>query len=235
MTIRAALVPVRPTGQHTSDGHAALGRRARIALKRAMLRDVLTCLLESTLFVSVTVVTRNRALRRFCRRIGVHAVLPPPRVRGINRELTWAATRADVRQADRLLVLPGDVPGVRISELFRLVLPPLTRGIRLVPSAAGDTNALLLVPPGCVPFRFGPQSVARYRAEAERAGVSFESLPLASLSAIVDRPEDLLHGGRTAGPHTLRILARLENGCLRYERRQHHARGGHAARHQQHR
>ncbi len=235
MTIRAALVPVRPTGQHTSDGHAALGRRARIALKRSMLRDVLTCLLESTLFVSVTVVSRDRVVRRFCRRLGVHAVLPPPRVRGINRELTWAATRADVRQADRLLVLPGDVPGVRISELFRLVLPPLTRGIRLVPSADGDTNALLLVPPGCVPFRFGPYSAARYRAEAERAGISFESLPLASLSTVVDRPEDLLHGGRTAGSHTLRLLATLENDRLRYKQGDRHGRRAHTARKQHHR
>ncbi|MGH2587964.1 MAG: 2-phospho-L-lactate guanylyltransferase [Dehalococcoidia bacterium] len=219
MTIRAALVPVKPGHRAKDRLRAALGPRARIALTRAMLRDVLACLVDSALFVSVTVVTRDRALRRRCRRFGVHAVLPPPGVRGLNTELTWATARPEVAQADRLLIIPGDVPGVRVSELFRLVLPPLERGVRMVPSSDGGTNALLLVPPDAIPFRFGRQSAGRHRAAAERAGLHVESVPLTSLAADIDRPEDLLTSMRTAGPRTRRVLAALENGRLRYRRR----------------
>lgn len=219
MTIRAALIPVKPRHRAKDRLRPALSRRARLALTHAMLRDVLTALLESALFVSVTVVTRDRALRRLCRRLGVHTVLPPPGLRGLNPELTWAASQPVVAQADRLLVIPGDVPGVRVSELFRLVLPPMERGVRFVPSPDGGTNALVLIPPDAIPFRFGRGSAARHRAAAERAGLRVESVPLASLASDIDQPEDLLIGRRMAGPRTRRVLSAMENGRLRYRRR----------------
>jgi 2-phospho-L-lactate/phosphoenolpyruvate guanylyltransferase len=219
MTIRSALIPVKPSHRAKDRLRPALSPRARLTLTRAMLRDVLTALLDSALFVSVTVVTRDRALRRLCHRLGVHALLPPPGLRGLNAELTWAAARPEVAQADRLLVIPGDVPGVRVSELFRLVLPPMERGVRLVQSPDGGTNALVLIPPGVIPFRFGRRSAARHRRAAERAGLRVESVPLASLAADIDQPEDLLIGRRMAGPRTRRVLAALEDGRLRYARR----------------
>jgi len=219
MTLRAALIPVKPLHRAKDRLRPALGRRARMALTRAMLRDVLAVVLESDLFVSVTVVTRDRSLRRLCRRIGIHTVQPPPGVHGLNAELTWAADRPEVAQADRLLILPGDVPGVRVSELFRLVLPPLQEGVRLVQSPDGGTNALVLVPPGAIPFRFGPGSAARHRTEAERQGLRAESVPLPSLASDIDRPEDLHSGGRIAGPRTRRVLGALTDRGLRYRRR----------------
>lgn len=232
MTIRAALVPVKPLHRAKDRLRSALGRRARAALTRAMLRDVLACLVDSALFISVTVVTRDRRLRRLCRRLGVHVVLPPPGVRGLNAELTWARLRPEVAQADRLLVIPGDVPGVRVSELFRLVLPPLSAGpgspdaaplgppsgVRLVPSPDGGTNALVTVPPDVIPFRFGKESAARHRAAAERAGVHAESIPLTSLASDIDQPQDLLIGSRIAGPRTRGVLSALHGGRLRYRR-----------------
>lgn len=219
MTIRSALIPVKPSHRAKDRLRPALSRRARLALSRAMLRDVLTALLDSALFVSVTVVTRDRALRRLCRRLGVHAVLPPPGLRGLNAELSWAAARPEVAQTDRLLVIPGDVPGVRVSELFRLVLPPMQRGVRLVQSPDGGTNALVLIPPGVIPFRFGRNSAARHRQAAERAGLRVETVPLASLASDIDQPEDLLIGRRMAGARTRRVLTALKDGRLHYARR----------------
>ena len=219
MTLRAALIPVKPGHRAKDRLRPALNRRARRALTGAMLRDVLGCLLDAALFVSVTVVTRDRVLRRTLRRMGVHTVLPPPGVRGLNAELAWSAARPEVAQADRLLVLPGDVPGVRVSELFRLVLPPLERGVRLVPSPDGGTNALLTVPPAVIPFRFGPESAARHRRAAEQAGVHLESIPLPSLASDIDQPQDLLVGGRSAGSRTRRVLSALRDGRLLYRRR----------------
>ena len=248
MNLRAALIPVKPLHRAKDRLRPALGRRARLALTRAMLRDVLAVLLESDLFVSVTVVTRDRSLRRLCRRMGVHTVQPPPGVRGLNAELAWAVARPEIAQADRLLVIPGDVPGVRVSELFRLVLPPMPgeragrptagggevtagartdahpggpngRGVRLVQSQDGGTNALVMAPPGAIPFRFGPGSAARHRRQAERRGLPVESVPLPSLATDIDRPEDLRAAGRSAGPRTHRILAAFQDGHLPYRKR----------------
>ena len=214
----AALVPVKPGHRAKDRLRPTLGRRARLALGRAMLRDVLACLVDSALFVSVSVVTRDRVLRRAGPRWGVHMLLPPPGVRGLNAELRWAAAQPEIARADRLLVIPGDVPGVRVSDLFRLVLPPLAEGVRLVPSADGGTNALLLVPPGCIPFRFGADSAARHREAARRAGLRCESLSLPSLVRDIDRPDDLPLTGRLAGPYTRPMLAALVGGRLRYRR-----------------
>ncbi len=224
--ITAALVPVKPIHRAKDRLRPALGRRARLALTRAMLRDVLACLLDSALFISVTVVTRDRAWRRILRRMGIHTVLPPPGLRGLNAELRWAAERPEVAQADRLLVIPGDVPGVRVSDLFRLVLPPLAEGVRLVPSPDGGTNALLTVPPGRIPFRFGRNSARRHRAAALRSGLHVEAPALPSLTGDIDRPDDLLTGGRLAGPRTRRVLAALEGGRMRYQRRRRARRRG---------
>lgn len=230
--IRAALVPLKPRRRAKSRLRPALGAPTRLRLSRAMLGDVLSCLLDSALFLPVAVVTRDRALRRTLKRLGVHVLSPPPGVRGLNRELTWAAAVPELAQADRLLVLPGDVPGVRVSDLFRLVLPPMERGVRLVPSTDGGTNALLLVPPDAIPFRFGPGSAARHRAAARARGLPVESLPLPSLMVDIDNPADVLAGGRVAGPRTRRVLARLQDGGPRYRRRR--ARRSWYARHTRH-
>lgn len=218
MTIRAALVPVKPRRRAKLRLRPALGLRARLHLSRAMLDDVLTALLDSAAFLPVAVVTRDRALRRVLRRRGVHVLTPPPGLRGLNRELTWAASQPELAGADRLLVLPGDVPGVRVRDLFRLALPPLETGVRLVPSPDGGTNALLLVPPQVVPFRFGPHSAARHDHAATVRGVSVERLALPSLTPDIDHPADLHAGAAGGGARTRRVLAML-NGGPRYRRR----------------
>lgn len=223
--IRAALVPVKPLHRAKDRLRPALGRRARVRLTRAMLFDVLQTLDEAALFVTVAVVTRDRSIRRLCRRAGIHTLTPPTRLRGLNPELTWAASQPEMAQSDRLLVLPGDVSGVSLTDLFRLVLPPFQRGVRLAPSPDGGTNALLLVPPGVIPFRFGPNSAARHAAEAAKAGVSCDLLDLPSLALDIDHPTDLLADGAKLGPRTRRTLAALRDGRMAYRRRARHAHG----------
>lgn len=218
MVEAVALVPIKPAHRAKARLGARLGRRARRALSRAMLRDVLATLTESALFLSVIVVTRDRALRRPLRRMGIHVLQPPPGVRGLNRELQWAADRPEVATADRLLVLPGDVPGVSLTDLFRLVLPPIEQGIRLAVAADGGTNALLLAPPSAIRFRFGRDSARRHARAAEQRGLSATLLTLPSLVQDIDNPVDLGRDQRI-GPHTRRVLAALERPRFAYRRK----------------
>jgi len=217
--IRVALVPAKPVHRAKERLRLVLGARARARLSGAMLRDVLGCLDHSALFVSVSVVTRDRRLQRRVRRWGFHTLAPPPRVRGLNAELRWAAAQPLVAQADRLLVIPGDVPGVSVTDLFRLVLPPLARGVRLTPSTDGGTNALVLAPPAVIPFRFGPNSAARHQAAAGARAASVDVLALPSLRADIDLPSDLLAAAGQAGPRTRRALAAINGGHLQYRKR----------------
>lgn len=218
MIVAAALVPVKPRLRAKQRLGPALRPWARMALSRAMLRDVLTALEGAALFLHIAVVTRDRRLRRQCRRWGVPCLLPPPGVRGLNRELAWATARPEIMGVERLLVLPSDVPGVTSTDLFRLVLPPIERGVRLVPAPDGGTNALLLVPPGVIPYRFGPASAARHAAAARARGLPCQSLNLPSLNADVDAPADLMFDERPNGRETRVLLGRLDGG-VRYRRR----------------
>ncbi|MEE9198477.1 MAG: 2-phospho-L-lactate guanylyltransferase, partial [Dehalococcoidia bacterium] len=59
------------------------------------------------------------------------------------------------------------------------------------PSNDGGTNALLTMPPGVIPSRFGPDSLALHIQEAEARGVPYRVLHLPSLAVDIDSPEDL--------------------------------------------
>ena len=71
--------------------------------------------------------------------------------------------------------------------------PGAVRGVvALVPDRhGGGTNALLVSPPGIIPFAFGHGSRARHEAAARAAGAAYVELD-GELGLDVDTPEDLL-------------------------------------------
>jgi len=95
--------------------------------------------------------------------------------------------------APAALVLTADLPLARPEDLDAIVAAaPPGPGAVLAPSRDGTgTNALLLVPPGAVPPRLGPGSLARHLAEAARAGLAAVLLERPGLALDVDTPADL--------------------------------------------
>jgi 2-phospho-L-lactate guanylyltransferase len=124
---------------------------------------------------------------------------------GLNPAIDAAAGKLGLADDAPLLVVLGDVPGALPGELQRLfdVLDNLGPGPAavLAPSRDGGTSALLRRPHGALASCFGPQSAARHREAAQKAGVTLEEIPLPSLAIDLDRAEDLrgflaeTHGG----------------------------------------
>jgi 2-phospho-L-lactate/phosphoenolpyruvate guanylyltransferase len=114
----------------------------------------------------------------------------------LNRALTAGQAHAKSLGAAAILVLPADLPLLTLDDLRALVTPlqepdPTRPALVLAPSHDRGTNALLLRPPGVVPFAFGPRSFDRHRALAQAAGCAVSIVHTPSLTYDIDFPEDL--------------------------------------------
>jgi len=93
--------------------------------------------------------------------------------------------------ARHLLVVPADLPTLSSGDIQQL-LESHPGGVTVCPAARdGGTNALLMSPPGVIPFLYGPDSAARHLAAATAAGVAARTVGLAGFARDVDSPDDV--------------------------------------------
>jgi 2-phospho-L-lactate guanylyltransferase len=138
----------------------------------------------------IVVVSRAAEVLGLARRLGVHALAESGG--GLNRAVTEASAFARERGAMATLVLHADLPGMRTKDIRRL-LWALTRheGVVLAPDEGREgSNALGLRPPGAIPYRFGPDSFNRHRAEARSARRFVHIINEMGLARDIDTPEN---------------------------------------------
>jgi 2-phospho-L-lactate guanylyltransferase len=204
-------VPVKRLAAGKSRLAAALGRETIEALTLAMLGDVVDALHACARLARVVVVTPDPDVGEAARALGAEArVADDP---GLNDALD-AAAAALADPAGALLVVLGDVAGARpadLAQLFDALGAEPGPAAVLAPARDGGTAALLRRPPAAIPPCFGADSAKAHRAAAERRGVRFSELPLASLAIDLDRIEDAraLLAGDAPAPRTRALLARV--------------------------
>ncbi|HEX2295202.1 MAG TPA: 2-phospho-L-lactate guanylyltransferase, partial [Actinomycetota bacterium] len=94
--------------------------------------------------------------------------------------------------AESLTVIPSDVPLAYRGDLVDLLDTGATSDIVLVPAGDdGGTNAMYLTPPDLIEPAFGPGSLQRHIALADRRGYRCSILSLTRLALDVDTPEDV--------------------------------------------
>ncbi len=206
----AALVPVKALPAAKSRLLPHLGADAARRLSIAMLGDVLEALAGVPSLARIAVVTPDATVAHAAREAGAEALLRPDP--GLNPAVERAGAELAPGPEDGLLVVLGDVAGVRAGEIETLIGALPGRGVALAPSRDGGTSALLRIPHDVIPAGFGPGSAKLHRDLAERAGVPFRELALPSLAIDVDEPSDLeaLRSGASAGPRTRRLLRELD-------------------------
>src|SRR5512135_606881 len=121
---------------------------------------------------------------------------------GLNGSLAEARGRALDDGAAAILVLPGDLPAIEPSAVAAIV--QAAAGAAPVVVLVTDrhrrgTNALLLAPPGIIPFAFGGDSRAAHAALARSAGARYVELG-GPLALDLDTPDDLLVAEAALGP-----------------------------------
>lgn len=207
-----AIIPIK----HLSQGKTRLFPRLERAdleqLSLAMLQDIVSALRQTPSIDRVAVVTPDASVADCASSAGAIALLRDDP--GLNESID-AATRELAAAGESTLVMLGDVAGALPDEIECLYqhLDRKATGAQVVlaPSRDGGTAALLRAPASAIASRFGPQSCRAHRDQAERCGVAYRELCLASLSIDLDRPEDVddFLDQSSGGEQTRRIFEAL--------------------------
>jgi 2-phospho-L-lactate guanylyltransferase len=169
----------------------SLAPEERMLLASQLLRRVLGVVRQ--VCDEVVVITPSRALAEIVEPTGARLVVQ--RGMGLNEGLEQARFDALVDDIETLVVLHGDLPNLRPSDVETL-LGALPTGdapaVAIAPDRAGTgTNGLVLRPPGVIRFRFGTGSFAAHLEEVRHAGVPLVAVNKAGLAFDLDTPEDL--------------------------------------------
>lgn len=187
-----AVVPVKALHGAKSRLAVVLGPDERAALTLRTLRTVLDAL-DAPGIAARLVVSPDPVVLAAAREVG--AVTLGQRPDGGGDGLNWALdeARAAAVGADALLVVLGDLPLLeRADTAAILALAGATPGVVLAPDRRETgTNAMLLRPPGALPFAFGAGSLARHRALAAARGLPLAHYRAPGTALDLDTPDDL--------------------------------------------
>jgi 2-phospho-L-lactate guanylyltransferase len=201
-----AIVPVKRFALAKQRLAERLDPEQRAALAEAMVTDVLNALVLARELAGVLVVTNEPAVAAVAERLGAEVVGDPAEA-GQSAAAGVGVARALRAGCERVLLVPGDCPGLDSAEVDRMLRAPMAeRAVVVVPDRHGTgTNALVLSPPDVVEPSFGPGSFERHRALATAADVPCSVARPATLLLDIDTPADLatlLAGPSERAPRT---------------------------------
>ncbi len=188
----AAVIPLRDLASGKSRLRPILSDAWRQALIIALARRVLDALVESGVATRIALIAPDPAILA---RVGGNRAVETLRQRdqGLNAALDAATHWAQSLAAEALLVLPADLPRITPTAIRALVAAtPPAPAVCLASDQIGDgTNALLVAPPGSIPWCFGVASSARHNAEARQRGLALATCDRPEFACDLDTPADL--------------------------------------------
>lgn len=110
----------------------------------------------------------------------------------LNGSLLHAIGTLTARNAERVVVLPADLPLLRSTEITKLIDASRASGLAIAPDHhERGTNALCLALPSRFEPQFGPDSFSRHLAQAARLGLKPAIVRSFGLAFDVDEPSDV--------------------------------------------
>ncbi len=187
-----AVVPVKSFEKAKTRLAGVLDDETRRSLSEWLLVRTLD-VLRSVPAVETTVVVsadpQALVLARRCGALALDEGLPS----GLNPAVARATDVASTQGAQRVLVLPADLPVVERADIEALVAaaPPPPSLVLAPDRQHSGTNAMLVAPPGLIEYAFGTESFARHRKLAQAAGARVVVCERPGLGLDLDGPPDL--------------------------------------------
>ena len=171
-----------------------LESKEREDFSRQLLDQTLTTLSQVSEIGGILVVSRDAGALALARQHKAQTVQESG-----NPELNDALTRATqvvvaTWNARTVLITASDIPLMQASDIqgmLALAATPTSIVIATDRKTEG-TNALLVRPPGIIPYCFGENSNAKHQAAAREAGIEPKVYVSPTMALDVDVPEDLL-------------------------------------------
>ncbi len=218
----SALIPAKGFTNAKQRLSPLLGVAQRELLAEAMLRDVLAQAVSTRGLGGVYVVTGDSRVSEIASFLGIH-VIREESERGETEAVVFALSKMREAGMDGALVIPGDIPLVRSSDI-ELLLERISGHGATVPYALltpshdrMGTNALLLAPPDVIKLGFGYDSFTYHLAQVEAAGLPPRIVENERIALDIDEPRDLerfleaASSGRTyETAHKMGIVRALE-------------------------
>lgn len=185
-----AIVPFKGTQNAKRRLANDLSANARESLVRAMLDDVLQALSASSGLDGILLVSKAPEVGTIATR-WPHVTLYAEVAETLVGALIEASERAKhTYDADRTIIVPGDVPLITSREVEWLL--NCADDVVIVPdSNRVGTNALVCKPPNAFPYVFDGRSFVPHLKAAELHGLQTRTIESALLGIDVDTTEDL--------------------------------------------
>ncbi len=185
----AGLLPVKALARAKARLAPDFDAGQRRAIATALLEDSLA-LCTSAEFLEWWVVSEDDEVLARASDAGLQTVADPGG--GLNAAVAAGMKEVVAAGAESVTVVPSDVPLAYRGDLVDLLDTGATSDIVLVPAGDdGGTNALYLTPPDLIEPAFGPGSLQRHIALAEKERYRCSILSLPRMALDVDTPEDV--------------------------------------------
>jgi 2-phospho-L-lactate/phosphoenolpyruvate guanylyltransferase len=201
-----AVIAARPPEEGKSRLAGILNDAERRELNETFFKHVLAVVTLKFPF-STMVISRSERLLDFASNAGAVALRESGS--GLNEAFCQATHAVLGRGGNAMLALPSDLPELSTADL-EAVLSAGEEGSRVVIATdrhCYGTNALLIKPPGAIPFLFGDDSRAAHLQAARAARLRVSTISSLGLSRDVDSPADLrwCQNGREIGARPLML------------------------------
>jgi 2-phospho-L-lactate guanylyltransferase len=207
-----AIVPLKPLNRTKSRLSPVLSQAQRERLSKQIFVNTLTTLKKVQGIGGVLVVSRDTGALALARHHEVQTVQESGAPE-LNDALTRATEVVRLWNAQGVLIVPADIPLLRVRDLENML--ELSNGepeIIIAPDRyERGTNALLVRPPGLIPYRYGGASYPRHVAEAKAVGAAVQVYRSFNLGLDLDTPIDLEEYRETMSQHPIGELAWLHN------------------------
>jgi 2-phospho-L-lactate guanylyltransferase len=186
-----AIIPVKPFNRAKSRLARVLTPEQRISLVERMFRHSLE-VMSGVQRIGVLVVSRDAKALNIARSYNVQTVQESGAAE-LNPALLRASQVVNKLGGEGVLVLPADLPLVNVEDVEQLLHMGRYNATTVLAPDRNDngTNALLVTPPGLIPFSFGPGSFQRHVMLAEEANATVKVYRSDRLALDIDTPDDL--------------------------------------------
>jgi 2-phospho-L-lactate guanylyltransferase len=185
-----AIIPVKDLTRTKSRLREVLSPSERRAFTLGMLSRTVQVLTSSNSVEGILISTPDDRVLSYAKELGVPGLKEEGR--GLNRALQQATRWSMDLHFGAVLVIPCDLPLLRVEDIRALVEPACSKEKVVVIAPNEDrsgTNGLLVKPPGMIRYAFGANSFWRHQSWAYEQQLNVVVYSSPSIAFDLDRPE----------------------------------------------